>query len=98
MIIKSFAFLIPCLIAVWIGILSLVAVSTDEAPAYVVLFPTHDFMKALPNGTSILAASGYSVTLVSEESGFARSLYQQGATIVLPAGLQGCLGSQKKVT
>lgn len=88
---KSVLLALPLLFLGWISILLSVAILTDEAPAYVVIFPGEDLLRNLPGDASIIAVSGFSVTLASDVSGFARSLYGSGAWVVLPAGLPGCL-------
>lgn len=91
MTIRSLLLALPLLFLGWISVLLAVAVLTDEAPAYVVVFPGQKLMGGLPGDAAILAASRFSVTLTSEAPGFARALYASGAWIVLPAGLPGCL-------
>ena len=91
MTIRSILIALPFLFLGWFLTLLLVAVLTDEAPAYVVIFPDKDFVDALSTDVSVVAASSISVTLTSDRRAFARSLYSQGAQIVLPAGLRGCL-------
>ena len=90
MTIKGLMTAIPLLLAGWLGTLSIVAIATDEAPSYVVLLPSQDLWRNLPQEVAIVSATSFSVTLASEKSGFARELYRQGARIVLPAGLPGC--------
>ena len=80
----------PFVLMGWIGVLTVVAFVSDEAPAYVVLFPSQILVENISESSSILAASVASVTLTSDEAGFARSLYRNGAWLVLPAGLAGC--------
>lgn len=91
MTIKTLCIALPCLIAGWIAVLSMVALTTDAAPAYVILFPPEGLINALSEETAVLSARQFSITLTSEEPGFARSLYSHGALVVLPAGLPGCL-------
>jgi hypothetical protein len=91
MTIRSMLIAIPFLFFGWLLTLLLVTVLTDETPAYMVIFPEKDFVDALPDDVSVVAASSISVTLTSDRWAFARSLYSQGARIVLPAGLHGCL-------
>ena len=91
MTIKSLARALPLLLVGWMSILVIVALLTDAAPAYVVLLPSAALLNDLPDTTSIIAASSYSVTLASDQSGIARALYGSGAWLVLPAGLPGCL-------
>ena len=44
-----------------------------------------------PNKVEFRAKGSTSVTLTAERPGLARALYRQGAWVVLPAGLRGCL-------
>lgn len=88
--IKTAFIVAPFIIMGWIGVLAVVAFVSDEAPAYVVLFPSQILVENISESSSILAASVASVTLTSDEAGFARSLYRNGAWLVLPAGLTGC--------
>lgn len=91
MTIRSILIALPLTIFGWFSTLLVVALVTDDAPAYVVLFPSTAFLHALPDEVSVISASAASMTLVSETRGFAHFLYGQGAWIVLPAGLRGCL-------
>ena len=85
----------PFVLMGWIGVLAVVAFVSDGAPAYVVVFPSQILLENIPESSSILATSIASVTLTSDEAGFARSLYRNGAWLVLPAGLPGCLPQPK---
>ena len=85
----------PFVLMGWIGVLAVVAFVSDGAPAYVVVFPSQILLENIPESSSILATSIASVTLTSDETGFARSLYRNGAWLVLPAGLPGCLPQPK---
>jgi len=85
----------PFVLMGWIGVLTVVAFVSDGAPAYVVVFPSQILLENIPESSSILATSIASVTLTSDETGFARSLYRNGAWLVLPAGLPGCLPQPK---
>jgi hypothetical protein len=91
MTIRTIAIAIPVVVLGWLTTLAVVALATDEAPAYVVLFPSDSFVRSLPDRAAIISTSAFSITLRSGETGFARSLYGSGARIVLPAGLRGCL-------
>jgi hypothetical protein len=91
MTIRTVYIALPCLITGWLTVLSLVALLTNAAPAYVVPFPPQGFMNALPEESSVISARKFSITLASEEAEFVRTLYNRGALLVLPAGLPGCL-------
>lgn len=90
MTIRSVLTALPFLILGWLVTLTAVTVLRDEAPAYVVLFPRAGFVESLPEGVSIVAVNGFSITLAADRPALARTLYGQGALIVLPAGLSGC--------
>ena len=93
MTIRKFLGVTALLAIGWITVLSLVTAFGDApTPAYLVLLPSKDFIDFLPHGTGILSITDLSITVASEEKGFAKSLYSMGATLVLPAGLQGCIG------
>jgi len=74
----------------WIAVLATVMVLSDASPAALVLFPGDEFLSHLPDGTSILGKSWFSVTLADPTPGFSKGLYRAGALLVLPAGLKGC--------
>ena len=95
MISRAVCLTIPFVLMGWIGVLTMVAFVSDRAPAYLVLFPSQILLENIPESSSILATSIASVTLTSDETGFARALYQSGAWLVLPAGLPGCLPQPK---
>ena len=79
------------MLAGWIGVLVIVGLLSDAAPAHVVLFPTAGFIDALPEGVAVVDRSAVSVSLKSDPPGPTGPLYRAGAWIVLPAGLPGCL-------
>jgi hypothetical protein len=91
MIIKRLALILPLLVASWLLVLTLVMRISDAAPGAVVLFPPEGFISSLPADLSVVAATGFTVTLVSDTPDMARRLYAAGAPWVLPAGLPGCL-------
>ena len=95
MTIRAVFMAIPFILMGWIGVLTMVGFVSDRAPAYVVLFPSQLLLENIPESSSILATSIASITLTSDETGFARALYQSGAWLVLPAGLPGCLPQPK---
>ncbi|MCG6903283.1 MAG: hypothetical protein LJE68_11440 [Rhodobacter sp.] len=76
----------------WIAIMAVVMRFSDAAPAAVVFFPPEGFVASLPEDTTILSYTRYTLTLQSEQTtGFGAILYRSGAWLVLPAGLIGCL-------
>ena len=74
----------------WIGILAGVMWGTGQAPAALVILPPADLLDHLPPGTAVVAIGPYSVTLRGGDD-LVTALYRAGATLVLPAGLTGCL-------
>ncbi|MEX0348913.1 MAG: hypothetical protein AB3N15_05755 [Paracoccaceae bacterium] len=82
---------LPLLVLGWLSTLVVVSLLSDEAPAYVVVLPSPDFVKGLDPDMSIMAAGPVTVTLAAEDPRVALRLYQAGARLVLPAGLPGCL-------
>lgn len=90
MTIRSVLMALPLVVFGWLVTLTAVTMLADKAPAYVVLFPGADFVESLPEGVSIVAANGFSITLAADRPALVKILYEQGALIVLPAGLSGC--------
>ncbi|MEM7544976.1 MAG: hypothetical protein AAF367_05515 [Pseudomonadota bacterium] len=74
----------------WISTLMATTLFVDQAPAYLVPFPPEGFLDTLPSNTSMIDVSAFSITLSSEDEGFALELYRNGAWMVLPAKLTGC--------
>lgn len=91
MTIRRLLLVLSLLIASWLLVLTVVMRFSDAAPGAVVLFPPDGFIASLPADLSVVAATGFTVTLVSDSPEMARRLYQSGAPWVLPAGLPGCL-------
>lgn len=89
--IRSVLVALPLLALGWLGVLALVALVSDAAPAYVVPWPSRDFVSDLPEDARIASYGHHAITLQSDTPGFARRLYGSGAVLVLPAGLPGCL-------
>ncbi len=71
--------------------MALVMRLSDAAPAALVLFPPKGFVKELPNGFAVLGYSNIALTIASDTKDFAATLYDSGAWLVLPAGLNRCL-------
>lgn len=88
--IKRVILALPIVVLAWIGIMVVVMRFSDAAPAAVVPFPSQAFLATLPADAAILDLTDTSVTFANQPD-LARSLYQAGARIVLPAGLTGCL-------
>lgn len=91
MIIRRLFLALPLLVLCWVAVLALVMRFSDAAPAAVVILPSADFLQNLPEGVAVLSRTSLSVTLQSDLPGLAKILYHKGATLVLPAGLPGCL-------
>ncbi len=88
---RRLALALPLIFLGWIGVMAVVMLVSDAAPAAVVILPPGDFTARLPADIAILAASPVSLTLQSDRPSFAQRLYGAGAWLVLPAGLTGCL-------
>ena len=91
MTIKRLLLALCGMVAGWLGVLVVVGLLSDAAPAYVVMLPPGDLIGRLESDVAIMAAGRFSVTLTSARPGLARRLYLAGAPLVLPAGLPGCL-------
>jgi hypothetical protein len=84
----SFAFCAA--LCVWFTVMIAVTLLPNAAPAALVVFPSEQFIDALPSDFRIIDHSRISVTVASNQNDPA-SLYALGALIVLPAGLTGCI-------
>ncbi len=82
---------IPIVLVGWIAILALVMRLGGEATAAFVPLPPSDFITALPDGIAITGRSAISLTLRSETENLPSQLYEAGAWLVLPAGLEACI-------
>lgn len=91
MTIRPLIYAVPLVLAGWLAILVLVGLLSDEAPARFVPFPSAQLIGNLPPETSIVRFTDWGITLSSSQPHFARALYENGAWIVLPSGLNGCL-------
>lgn len=91
MTIKRLLLALAGMVAGWLGVLVLVGLFSDAAPAFVVVLPPGDLLGGLDPDISVMAAGRFSVTLTSDQPGLARRLYRAGAPVVLPAGLPSCL-------
>lgn len=90
MTIRTTAIAIIVVVVGWLGVLVGVTLISDDAPSVLVVFPSQEFLAHIPENVAILSETAYSVTLTSDDTDLARRLYQNGARLVLPAGLEGC--------
>lgn len=81
---------LPLVALGWIGTLALVMRLGGAAPAALVILPGEGFIAALPAGVAVVSSGPVSVTLRGGDD-LVATLYRLGATLVLPAGLTGCL-------
>lgn len=91
MTIKRLLFALPLLIAGWIGTLAAVMAMGGAAPAAFVPFPSAALIENLPQDIAITGRSPISLTLRSAADDLPARLYQSGAWLVLPAGLEACI-------
>lgn len=82
---------LPVLFVAWIAILAVVLRAGGEAPAVFVPFPPDGFVDALGRDVSITGASPVSLTLKSDVPDLVARVYEAGAWLVLPAGLEACI-------
>lgn len=75
----------------WLATLSGVMVLSDAAPGAIVLLPAAGTVDRLPPGAALVASGRFWIGVRSDEPGLGRALYRAGGTLVLPAGLPGCL-------
>ena len=87
---KRLVLAIPIVLTAWIAIMAGVMRFSDTVPGAVVPFPGKALLSALPSDTGILGLNRFALTIASRP-GMARDLYANGAWLVLPAGLTGCL-------
>lgn len=92
MTIRTLILAVPLMVCGWLSVLVGVSLVSDESPAQLVLFPSATLEQKLPRDVAVIGLNAFSVTLTADRPGFARSLYEQGAWLVLPAGLPGCSG------
>ncbi|ABD54505.1 hypothetical protein [Jannaschia sp. CCS1] len=91
MTIKRLLIAMPILLLGWIATLAVVMRLGGEAPAAFVPFPSATLMATLPQDIAITGQSPVSLTLRSEADNLPARLYQSGAWLVLPAGLEACI-------
>ena len=81
---------LTCLAAGWIAVLAGTMAWSDAAPAAFVPFPSAEFLAALPEHVAIAGDTDLGIILFSVEAELVSQLYDVGAWLVLPAGLNGC--------
>ncbi|WP_341860955.1 hypothetical protein [Gymnodinialimonas sp. 57CJ19] len=82
---------LPFLLIGWIATLATVMALGGAAPAAFVPFPSDRFIATLPQDIAITGRSAISLTLRSDAENLVARLYQSGAWLVLPAGLEACI-------
>ncbi|MEM7733921.1 MAG: hypothetical protein AAF280_14230 [Pseudomonadota bacterium] len=82
---------IPILFVAWIIVLAVVMRVGGEAPGAFVPWPSETFIASLPQDVAITSRSTISVTLQSDQTDLTQRLYEAGARLVLPAGLDACI-------
>jgi hypothetical protein len=87
---KPWLIALPLVALGWVGTLTLVMRLGGDAPAALVMFPPEGLVRALPPGVSVVSSGPVSLTLRGGTD-LVATLYALGATLVLPAGLTGCL-------
>ncbi len=75
----------------WVITIATVMVATDAAPGAIVVLPRGDFVAQLPDGAAVVAKGVGWIAIKSDTPGLGRALYHAGGSLVLPAGLPGCL-------
>ena len=75
----------------WIVVIATVMVASDAAPGAIVLMPRGEFAANLPDGAAVVGKGAGWVAVRSDAPGLGAALYRAGGTLVLPAGLPGCL-------
>ncbi|GAB5446763.1 hypothetical protein [Gymnodinialimonas sp.] len=91
MIIRRLALAVPIMLIGWIATLALVMRAGGEAPAAFVPFPTAALIENLPADVAITGRSPVSLTLRTDADDLPTRLYEAGAWLVLPAGLEACI-------
>jgi hypothetical protein len=84
--------IVPLVLAGWLAVLAGVMYVSDDAPGALVLFPDEGFIANLPDGIAILDSNAIGITVTGDRPRLTRALYAAGGTLVLPAGLAGCVG------
>ena len=76
------------LLAAALGLSAAVFAATEKAPAALVFG-----LRSVPDGMLLLRLDGPVAVIASEEPGYVRRLYAEGALVVLPFRKNGCLGA-----
>jgi hypothetical protein len=88
---RPYLMALPIVALAWLALLAGVMRLSGQAPAALVILPPASFVANLPEGIAITARGPFSITVKSTTPDLTAALYAAGATLVLPAGLQGCL-------
>jgi hypothetical protein len=88
---RSLLMALPVLVVAWLAILAIVMRAGGEAPAAFVPFPPDGLIASLSDDVSVTGASPISLTLQSDGPDLVGRLYDAGAWLVLPAGLEACI-------
>lgn len=91
MTIKRLLLALPLVFLGWIATLAIVMRAGGEAPAAFIPFPPAALIENLPADVAITGRSHISLTLRSDAEDLPARLYQSGAWLVLPAGLEACI-------
>lgn len=82
---------LPLLLVAWLAILAIVLRAGGTAPAVFVPFPPDGLLASLSGNVAVTGASPVSLTLQSDMPDLVARVYEAGAWLVLPAGLEACI-------
>ncbi len=91
MTIRRLLIALPILFVGWIATLAVVMRAGGEAPAAFVPFPPASLIANLPADVAVTGRSPISLTLRSGGADLTAQIYDAGAWLVLPAGLEACI-------
>lgn len=89
--IKRLLIAMPILLFGWIAVLAIVMRLGADAPGAFIPFPQETLLQGLPKDVAITNRSSISITVQGDGHDLTKRLYDAGAFIVLPAGLEGCI-------
>ncbi len=91
MTIRRLLIALPILFIGWIATLAVVMRAGGEAPAAFVPFPPASLIANLPADVAVTGRSPISLTLSGDATDLTVQIYDAGAWLVLPAGLEACI-------